>query len=519
MKATKLVATLLSVLFVLTSVLSVSVFADEESAPAAPAVWDGTVDTSWYDAESTSKDVTLTTPAQLAGFSQLSQTNNFLNWTIRLGADMVLNTGDAAEWGTTAPANAWTPIGEFWGIFDGQGYTVSGMYIMNKAKAEIGFFASLNGGIVRNVSFVNSYVVGYRQVGTVAGIIKTVFGKISNVYSDAYVYAYNCEGTVSDGSQAGGILGANATELSEINACWFDGEVYGIADPGETGLANDNKATQVGGIVGVSTQPITVKDCLVTAKITGHSQIGGVVGRFIGASGQVVENCLVLPKEMVASRWTPNTVFAGEFVGIAFNGLSITIKNCYGLNTYSVTYPLETMTDANKVNKTATHSSNGTVTLTEDSHMDRFAEADLQGDSATSKLVGFDFTNVWKTVEGATPVIASLEYIAEHKTSGQAPKDPTDPGDKPTDTDTNTDTDTDPATPGTPEVPTDTKAPTTNEKPTDTKAPATDEKPADTSGAPADEKTGGCASSIGGIALIVLLSVGAAGMIGRKKKN
>jgi len=53
-------------------------------------VWDGTVDTSWYN--ETSTDFTLTTPQQLAGLAQLVNAGNtFSGKTIKLGNNIDLN--------------------------------------------------------------------------------------------------------------------------------------------------------------------------------------------------------------------------------------------------------------------------------------------------------------------------------------------------------------------------------------------------------------------------------------------
>ena len=59
-------------------------------AIAAPAIWDGTADVSWYDASAQAYN--LTTAEQLAGLAQLVNNGNaFAGKTITLGADIFLN--------------------------------------------------------------------------------------------------------------------------------------------------------------------------------------------------------------------------------------------------------------------------------------------------------------------------------------------------------------------------------------------------------------------------------------------
>lgn len=116
----------LSVFFCLCMVFAltpVTVFAAENTLDT----WDGSVDTSWYDANST--EFHITTAEQLAGLAELtnigidtgaSAGNSFEDKTIYLDCD--LDLGDYP----------WTPItnrdvddGHFFkGTFDGQGHTI-----------------------------------------------------------------------------------------------------------------------------------------------------------------------------------------------------------------------------------------------------------------------------------------------------------------------------------------------------------------------------------------------------------
>ena len=163
-------------------------------ATGSAAVWDGSTDTSWYN--TTDTVFTLTDGADLAGFAAIvngtaegiTQTN-FEGKTVRLGANIVLNEGDAKTWGpSTAGLQAFPMIGlqdssysfanvakYFSGEFDGQGHTISGMYVNRECNARgegSAMFAGIYGGArIHDFALVNSFVqnpTGYSAAAVVA---------------------------------------------------------------------------------------------------------------------------------------------------------------------------------------------------------------------------------------------------------------------------------------------------------------------------------------------------------------
>lgn len=138
----------------------------------------------------------------------------------------------------------WLPIGDsaynkFDGIFDGNGYTVSGLYTDGTSQYQ-GLFGSLgSNGTIKNVGVVDSYISGSKYVGGVCG--------------------YNYKGQI-------------------IN-CYNTGAVLGNAED-----------TSVGGIAGYSYY--SVENCFNTGSVTadGSSNIGSVVG----FSYNAVSNCYYL---------------------------------------------------------------------------------------------------------------------------------------------------------------------------------------------------------------------------------
>lgn len=161
---------------------------------------EGNYDISWYN--TSQRNFVLTTPAQLAGLSQLvSLGYNFDFCTVRLGADIDLSEFE------------WTPIGNFnfrfVGVFDGGGHTISGMRISYCENA--GLFGYTTDAKICNVMLssdceINGYVSG-SLVGTADS------GTIENCLSEATVSGY----------KAGGLVG-NA-ERATIRLCVFNGSI------------------------------------------------------------------------------------------------------------------------------------------------------------------------------------------------------------------------------------------------------------------------------------------------------
>lgn len=142
--------------------------------------------------------------------------------------------------------NEWTPIGGgtndiiFKGVFDGNGYTVSGIYVNKPAFERAGFIGTLGGttssdsGHVLFLGIENSYIVGGEQVGGIVGRmnyseVQQVYNRKSYVKGTKYVggivgyknhgwlyYAYNSGMIVSSEDRASGIAGYNSNASTSL---------------------------------------------------------------------------------------------------------------------------------------------------------------------------------------------------------------------------------------------------------------------------------------------------------------
>jgi hypothetical protein len=206
---------------------------------------------------------------------------------------------------TANQGRGWEPIGTqdkpFNGIFDGQGFEISDLFIGRLDTGHVGLFGFVSeNGVIKNVGVVNAYVVGEFCVGGVVGIN---WGTLSNSYSD---------GTISGSDQVGGLVGGNGGSVSNchstgivsgdrhagglVGACngplsnsHFTGSVSGTSrigglagGIGGTTLSNScssgsvRGSDQVGGLVGYSYG--TVSRCYSTGSVTGDSYTGGLIG-------------------------------------------------------------------------------------------------------------------------------------------------------------------------------------------------------------------------------------------------
>jgi hypothetical protein len=136
---------------------------------SSPSVWDGTSsDTSWYN--HLDNEFTLTTAAQLNGLAELTnQGISYANRTVKLGVNIDLNL------------KSWTPIENFNGTFDGQGYTISNLNIIVNKNCR-GFFGTAALGLqIKNVIFDNCSVSGNNTInGIILGLNEVRTTKIEN---------------------------------------------------------------------------------------------------------------------------------------------------------------------------------------------------------------------------------------------------------------------------------------------------------------------------------------------------
>lgn len=274
------------------------------TAFAAADIWDGSADTSWYDAADVKTEYTIDSAAKLAGLAALvNGGTDFDEVTFTLTTDIDL-----------AGIN-WTPIGltgshandyTFRGYFDGNNKTISNLSIADTTAEEdkLGLFGHIHGNgmtssvtpSVKDLTLTNvniSSTDSKSRIGAVAGNPYTcairnvdVYGTISGgkwtggIAGNCYTYFEDCTftGTVTSKNQAGGIAGAGDARV-------YDCQVYG-----------DISATYwAGGIVGNGQEGASAVGCYVEGDVSASSNwyrgVGGIAGvAGHGYNGSVYEN-------------------------------------------------------------------------------------------------------------------------------------------------------------------------------------------------------------------------------------
>lgn len=282
------------------------------AADVEDAVWDGTIDTSWYDGEEA--ELYISTAEELAGLATIvNKGNRMAGQTIILGSDIYLNSlVDMNQ--SSGEKLTWTPIGyessPFKANFNGNGHTIHGMngtylfgYVENSKISDITINKGYSGSIcgksinttfencVNNNSFQDSFSgeisdVTYSCGGGICGWAKNgVFknckntgdvtangsrvciGGICGYNENDYNYEGLFENCVNDGNISGdnycaGIL-ANGDSDNIFNNCINNGMIGGeTKETYSSGISNDgviNDCINNGDIFGLNSCGISYR--------------------------------------------------------------------------------------------------------------------------------------------------------------------------------------------------------------------------------------------------------------------
>ncbi|MAL16538.1 MAG: hypothetical protein CL670_09815 [Balneola sp.] len=199
-------------------------------------------------------DGTENAPYQISNAAQLDSTRYFLEDHFILTEDIDL---DVAPFNT---GEGWEPIGflgensiRFGGSFDGNGYTISGLYINKPNSRSVGLFGYTSSASFTKVVLLNINVIGNEHVGGLVG-----FADFTSIDSSSI------DGAVKGNQNIGGLVGSLINRTSIISNSSFEGEVIG------------NNRT--GGIAGSLSSNTTLASSFATGKVDGIEYTGGLVG-------------------------------------------------------------------------------------------------------------------------------------------------------------------------------------------------------------------------------------------------
>lgn len=389
--------------------------------------WQYFADTSWYN--DTDVIFTINTREELAGLAVLSQTNNFIDKTIQLGADIDLGGRNWLPIGNASNANY-----AFAGTFDGQNHTISNLECVMSGDGDqrVGLFSSVNtGGTVLNLKLtvknLEAHVLssrGHAGAGAIVGetvenhgmtirnctVTVLAGGKIvadsnadhagagamagitwnNTLIEDSFVILQSgasISNTVDNAEgQAGGYIGFAKSSTIQRCSVQLDGEISSTATKGE---ANNSGHTYTGGFIGVSNSS-KIKDSYAiigsNGKLTAvkNSNTGSIprafVGAFIGgvinkSATTTIETSYVINRGTMSITDDKAGAQPGALLGY-YDG-NTTFNNVYYYNSSETEYPV------------AGYRQSGTVT----NNGSKAIGLDEIGVQETYD--GFDFATIW----------------------------------------------------------------------------------------------------------------------------
>lgn len=245
----KFISCLLTFVLILSLMAPLSVCADGTDTTTV------TPDTSWYSNTGTSSaPVTcyIEDEADLLGFGSLLKTTDFQYEIIVLKNDITLTQ----EWNAEKSSSV-----AFWGTFDGQGHTITGLK-KTSPTSDYGFIPNAGGCTIKNVTFTNVSITG--STGATGAVIG-YRGAAQNVYFENV----HVQGALSATNQLGGLIGATGNSFTlYFTDCSFKGTLT------HTGTTVQG----VGGLAGLVYAHINATGCYVDATIQAKGYAGGIVG-------------------------------------------------------------------------------------------------------------------------------------------------------------------------------------------------------------------------------------------------
>ncbi len=235
--------------------------------------------------------------ANLLWVSQDSSSwSDTLEQTADIDADSTKNWNSGA--GFTPIGHATGTINSFTGYYDGEGHSITGLFISQSSGNDLGLFGIISGAVIKNLGLVNVNITGgYHTGGLVAssttstiddcyttGVVQgngdNVGGLVGATYGGVLSNSHSTA-TVSGGNYVGGLVGTNYSSetgsggnygtASSITNCYATGNV--------TGTGN-----YVGGLTGIDQYHTQIEKCYSSGNVSGAENVGGLVGENLGVN-------------------------------------------------------------------------------------------------------------------------------------------------------------------------------------------------------------------------------------------
>ena len=378
----------------------------DENAEYPIDTWNGDIGDLASATDEDSETVTIDSGKLLAALVQsVNGGNDYAGYTIKLTKNLDLNGIE------------WTPIGQkngnkFKGIFDGQGYTVTGLKISEEKAAAfdgyVAFFGATEGATIKNLTVAGS-VTGNDAAGIVGKGVNTTLENCHNeatitaTVKAAGIVASLDKGTLRNCTNSGAITTKGAWPAAGIVAwCNPNAAIENCQNFGDVTVTGIGDTSQAGGICGNLGSSSVVKNCINSGRISA-SLAGGVAGRAKGADAQQIQIVnFTNTGSIVASN------IAGGVVGDAQNG--VTAESCTIKGTVSGTNAAGGIfgtTQGNSQSAVKNCTINANVTATTANRVGQVAgilggKVELRLDESTANDIGC-FKGTTLTITGKTP--------------------------------------------------------------------------------------------------------------------
>lgn len=288
---------------------------------------------------------TTSDPYLIYNESQLAQMANFLGQSkvFKLMKDLDVSNYISQN----SPNEGWQPIGvqssPFMGRLDGNGHTISGLFINRSSTDYVGFFGYLRFATINNLNINATSIKGHDYVGSIAGYSENskisnctvvitstsgiagnsnvggivgyaktgsssynisncnvtstkidcgrITGGIVGYADDVPISSSTMKGKIDCGISGGGIVGyAKSSKYFKLESVTYFGDIYDLY---RVVFIND-ETEKIGGIVGTlesSNSSTTITSAYSQGKITNRGNYtGGIIGYYSGIIGEM-SNC------------------------------------------------------------------------------------------------------------------------------------------------------------------------------------------------------------------------------------
>ncbi len=237
----------------------------------------------------------------------------------------------------------WTPIANsssaiFTGTFDGQGYTVSGLYIKKDSTAYCGLFGYVKGATIQNLTVEGSIFLSGNVTAVYAGGV-VCFANASTFNNLTSRVDISLNRTGGTWSYIGGVIGHAMSSCAMYNlvnygnisgyqyAAGVVGDMSGGTLSGAINYGEIDGYQYVGGVTGYTTGTVAVMNAVNYGDVTGSgSYVGGVSG-YCASAYTKITNCANYG----------DVSAGGSYVGGIYTRTA-TCENCYNLGTISGSY-------------------------------------------------------------------------------------------------------------------------------------------------------------------------------------